>query len=466
MLNFDHKGVLELRIMEMLNRDQARAAAFSRTHSLIIAGAGTGKTSTLISKTAAIVTEGGADPSKIALLTFSKKAAFEMRERLEKRLPGGVGEMFIGTYHSFCYWAMHKHEKILFQYFGYNQFPSLLTREQALKINDAFFEQHGHLLYGIPYNLIPQLSRKISADIKYRKKIEELTCFETVSTILKYPVFFGEGKRAIEAFEFDDLIDWCNRLYLLDSDFNEWMSKCFDYLLVDEFQDTSVRNCTMIKNLLEGGAVLCAVGDDYQSIYGFRQASPEIMMQFGKHFGQVDRFFLTVNYRSHKEIVAVSNRLIRKNRRQIHKRMVSHRGSGGCVKLYSVSSFDQECELIRALLNKNSGYSSCALLFRNNAYGAKLKKNLIDDIEEDRCLFSTFHSSKGLEYDHVILCGLHNSQVPSPLSNIAEERRLFYVALTRASHRLDIISYSEESRPQFIDELKLSWSGSSLSKIS
>ncbi|MBN2435108.1 MAG: ATP-dependent helicase [Spirochaetes bacterium] len=441
--------------MEKLNAAQAKAAAFSRRHSLIIAGAGTGKTSTLIAKTAGIITDGCVEPCRVALLTFSKKAAEEMRERLRIRLGKHADSMFVGTYHAFCLKAVRLHEEAFKSVFGYMKFPSLLTSKQEMLIDEKFYNDYGRSLCGLPFDIIPNLCENINSGKISEYDLVKRAGEELLIAVKHYSKFRNEEKRKIGAFEFDDLITWCNLLYKKNRDFRTWVATRFDYLLVDEFQDTSGNNFLMINNMLSGGATLCAVGDDYQSIYGFRKASPEIMIGFKKYLQNFDRFMLTVNYRSAGEIVAVSNRLIRKNRNQIHKKMVSNMGSGGMVNLCFVNGFDEECRFIAEIINLCDKKFSLAVLYRNNAYGSKVRERLSGICFNDNVNFSTFHSSKGLEYDHVIICGLHNSQVPSPLNCLEEERRLMYVAITRARIRLDIISFGEDRRPLFVDELGL-----------
>jgi superfamily I DNA/RNA helicase len=183
---------------------------------------------------------------------------------------------------------------------------------------------------------------------------------------------------------------------------------------------------------------LFAVGDDWQAIYGFRNARVEYILGMKKYFPHLRVHKLTINYRSRAELVSVSNRFIKGNKKRTKKKLSAALGRGGSVYHYSVSSFDEECILVKNLLEKNTGET--AILFRNNRQGEALLKRFPEIEHRENTFFMTIHSSKGLEFNTVIITGVDDAIIPDRNSYIEEERRLFYVALTRAKERLYVVS--------------------------
>jgi len=225
----------------------------------------------------------------------------------------------------------------------------------------------------------------------------------------------------------------------------------FTYVMVDEFQDTSENNFKLLKLLLpENIPNVFMVGDDWQSIYKFRDARIEYMVNARKYFDNLTVHTLNSNYRSKEEIVKISNRLIEKNKFRSRRFITAIRGSGGKVLFHKVHSFEEETHLAKTLTQKYDT-ESIAILYRNNWQGNFLQSKMDS---KPNIQFMTIHGAKGLEFDVVILCGVKDRLLPDPYTDIEEERRLMYVALTRAKNCLHIIyhpTYSNKN-PQFIEE--------------
>ncbi len=193
------------------------------------------------------------------------------------------------------------------------------------------------------------------------------------------------------------------------------------------------------------------VGDDYQSIYRFRGAKVEYLVNVKKFFPDAYIHRLTINYRSHSEIVAVSNRFIRHNTFRSKKNIISANGKGGSVRFHRAKNFQDETAIISAIMN-NSKTFAYAVLYRNNYQGDGLRRHITTDVKD--VSFLTMHASKGLEFDAVIISGVKESIIPDRDTDIEDERRLFYVALTRARKELHIIYETDDKGdiPRFAAE--------------
>ncbi|MCL2026410.1 MAG: ATP-dependent helicase, partial [Leptospirales bacterium] len=268
------------------------------------------------------------------------------------------------------------------------------------------------------------------------KKLEE---YGLLNALNKLREDYAENKRLRGFIDFDDIILFCGELLKRRGDILEEVRDGLDYILVDEYQDTSDADFEMLGLLSRGGEKnIFVVGDDWQAIYGFRNARVEYILGMKKYFPDLVVHKLTINYRSRAEIVSLSNKFIKGNKNRTRKKLVSAKGRGGIVRHYSVSSVAEEHELVKRLLDNNEGET--AVLFRNNRQGSALLQSFPEIELREETFLMTMHSSKGLEFDAVIIIGVDDAIIPDRNSPIEEERRLFYVALTRAKERLYIIS--------------------------
>jgi len=188
-----------------------------------------------------------------------------------------------------------------------------------------------------------------------------------------------------------------------------------------------------------------AVGDDWQSIYGFRKASVGYIVKMKEHFPEAAIHRLSVNYRSRKEILSTAVRFIRRNRFRTHKKLVSFKGSGGSVRFYLVESIEDEVRAIADIIAQKDSNMTLAILHRNNWLVRYLKTNLGSLDETARINFMTMHASKGLEFDSVVIGGISDRIIPDRENDIEEERRLLFVACTRAREHLHVIAYRNDN---------------------
>jgi DNA helicase-2/ATP-dependent DNA helicase PcrA len=440
-----------------LNREQDLASRPDGGVTLVIAGAGTGKTSALIEKTRNLIAEGAVRAENILILTFSRKAADEIKERLVARAGPEGGAVTSGTFHSFCYRLIRDHGMFRPGPEGPGTPPKIIDGEHGERIIDGLIRQELASFQGLPLSVIRQLlagGRPVPRDIE--RKLENFGIRRKVDLLA---LAYRDYKAAGNLMDFGDLMRTATGLLESDGEFRAATRARYTYLLVDEFQDTSEDNFRLLKQLLpESNPNLFAVGDDWQSIYGFRNARVEYIVKMRNYFPGVRIIKLRTNYRSRREIVDLSSGFIRKNRFRTSKKLISHAGKGGLVRAYAVASRAEETDCIAGILARENGRS--AVLYRNNWQGDIIRKHLgiADDGEQEfPAALMTMHASKGLEFDTVIVAGISDLIIPDRKSDLEEERRLFYVALTRAKRSLYLVFHLKENGelPRFANELGL-----------
>lgn len=436
-----------------MNKDQARASLGTGGVSLVIAGAGTGKTTTMIQKIVNCIESGAAHPEKTIVMTFSRKAAEEIRERIW-RSSSSTGEIgFAGTYHSFSLKLLKEYSSDYLMMKNQSSFPSLIKEEDREKVmRDIVMSDPGRFL-GVPYDAVLNIAENIGRLPDYlMKKIKSSPLYnELISVNDEYCSY----KASNNLIDYEDMIDDAALLLETNPALRRDVNSRFTYLFVDEFQDTSENNLRLLKALVpETGRNLYMVGDDFQSIYAFRSARVEYLINIKKYFPEAEIHKLTMNYRSRKEIVKLSNRFIRLNRFRTDKSIKSFRGKGGRIIIHQAENAVSEAALINDLLSRGSPVSETGILYRNNYQGEIIRKKIPSYITGEVELM-TMHASKGLEFGRVIIAGISDRIIPDRGSDIEEERRLFYVAMTRAKDELHLIYYKNSNGrlPRFLWEL-------------
>ena len=444
--------------MNALSNEQARASRPGGGVSLVIAGAGTGKTKTLVTKLTSIISTGGISPANILVLTFSRKAAEEIRSRVRDEIGLSALGIAAETFHSFCLTLLRAYSGIFTDRFGFTDFPSTLDDFEREKfIRDLVLSRIDDFL-GIPADVISRIIDDL--DRIDEKDLKRLADHGLVEKVRSLKLDFQSMKVGRCRMDFQDMINYV--MILLDEfdSIGQALRTRYRYILVDEFQDTSPENFKLLKYLLpDHQANLFVVGDDWQSIYGFRDSRIDYIVRMCHYFPGAEIHRLTVNYRSRQEIVALSNRFIRMNRNRTNKRLVSFKGRGGTVRRHIVSSRDQENAVIASILaGIDVSKRHTAILYRNNWQGRQIAlylERMSPPPDMEGLSLMTIHSSKGLEFDTVILAGISDAIMPDPCADLEEERRLLYVALTRARESLHLICHAgkDGSLPHFAREL-------------
>lgn len=340
--------------------NQKKAIVHTAGPAQIIAGPGSGKTFVTVNRIRHLILEEGVDPAHILVITFTKAAALEMQQRFFTLMEGERPPVWFGTFHAVFYHIL-KHSS---QYRGY----SIITEVERRKLIRQIIHMHRQLLY-LQEEDIEEILGAIS---RYRQEargnaiqIQKMKPEDFELLVAEYHNFMQE----FHQFDFDDLMWQCLKLLQEDrSCLARWQEQ-FRYILVDEFQDISPVQYEIVKLLAAPEDNLFIVGDDDQSIYGFRGASPESMMQFLTDYQRAVQIPLDVNYRCHEDIVAAAGRVIAGNEKRLSKEIRAVHRQGDGIELYTCA--DKE-ELQRKMVERlqteqgNSSLTQCAIICRTN----------------------------------------------------------------------------------------------------
>jgi DNA helicase-2/ATP-dependent DNA helicase PcrA len=354
-------------ILRDLNPEQREAVLFNDAPLVIFAGAGSGKTKVLTYKVAYLVAQ-GVSPRNILAVTFTNKAAEEMRSRIIN-LVGEVGEeIWMGTFHSICARIL----RIDGEAIGLpSNFIILDEDDQLTLIKEIISQLTLDSEYYQPKMVLNRISRAKENLMEVWDFIENAVGFleKKVATIYK---LYEDKKKLSKALDFDDLIFYCVRLLRERVDIrNKWQDR-FRYILVDEFQDVNYAQYELIKILGDKHRKISIVGDDDQSIYGWRGADFRLLLQFEEDFPEAKVIKLERNYRSPQTILDAAWSVIKNNRMRKAKRLWTDREGGDKIRFYEAESPQEEArfvaQTIRELVEKGRRkYGDFVVLYRVNA---------------------------------------------------------------------------------------------------
>ena len=370
-------------ILEGLNSEQKRAVSCVDGPVLIVAGAGSGKTRVLTSRIAYIL-EKGCDPAQVLALTFTKKAASEMKERIalmvgEKR----ARRLCMGTFHSVFIRFLREFSESL----GYpSTFTIYDTSDSVSAIKTCLKElQLDDKVYK-PKDVLSRISMAKNNLVTASAYRRNTTAIQNDAAAKKpricdiYELYSAKCKQA-GVMDFDDILLNMNILLRDNPVALESIAGRFRYIMVDEYQDTNFAQYLILKKLSQAHQNLCVVGDDSQSIYAFRGAKIENILNFKKDYPQHNIFRLEQNYRSTKVIVDAANSVIAKNTARIPKECYSMGDEGDRIRLIKAYTEQEEAVLIAsAIANKiyadSAQYQDFAILYRTNAQSRSLEEAL------------------------------------------------------------------------------------------
>ena len=369
-------------ILEDLNKEQRQAVECVEGPVLIVAGAGSGKTRVLTSRIAYMI-EKGTDPSRILALTFTKKAAGEMKERIGQM----VGErkarrIWMGTFHSvFIRFLREFADAIGFPptFTIYDTADSVSAIKDCLKrlgLDDKMYK---------PKEVLARISKAKNDLVTPTPYANGAGGYREDDRVHKKPEIYRVYQaycqlcRQSGVMDFDDILLYMNILLKQSPDALTSISERFDAIMVDEYQDTNYAQYLILKKLAAEHRNLCVVGDDSQSIYAFRGAKIENILNFKKDFPEAKTFRLERNYRSTRNIVNAANTLIANNEGRIPKQCVSMGEEGEKIRL--VRAYKEEAALIAsAILQRmhevHAEYEDFAILYRTNAQSRALEEQL------------------------------------------------------------------------------------------
>ena len=366
-------------LLDALNEPQRQAVMATDGPLLILAGAGSGKTRVLTHRTAYLIEECGVNPYNIMAITFTNKAAGEMRERIDQMVGYGSESIWVCTFHSTCV-------RILRRYIDRLGFGTNFT------IYDSDDQK----------TLMKDICKRLEIDTKMYKEKMFLSAISSAKDELIDPIEFEtraagdyvkrkqaqvyrEYQQALKqnnALDFDDLIMKTVELFKLDKEVLASYQNRFRYIMVDEYQDTNTAQFELIRLLALKYQNLCVVGDDDQSIYKFRGANIYNILNFEHHFPDATVIKLEQNYRSTQNILDAANAVIANNQGRKEKRLWTDNGAGDKITFEQLDTAAEEADFVardiaRRVRKGEYQYKDCAILYRTNAQSRLFEERFI-----------------------------------------------------------------------------------------
>lgn len=397
--------------LETLNDRQKEAVLYNEGPLLIIAGAGAGKTKTLTTKIAYLIEEMGALPSNILAITFTNKAAKEMKDRII-RLIGSIGyQIQTSTFHSFGLKLLKENYERL----GFDKNFVIMDSDDSLTIVKKILKDMD--LDPKIYN--PRAIRnKISScknELISPKAYSRYTVSPYEEIVCKVYEKYQEKLMKNNAVDFDDLLILPIKLFEENKDILEKYQEQFKYILIDEYQDTNEAQYKLTKMLSEKYRLITCVGDDSQSIYSFRGANYKNILNFEKDYKDAKTILLEQNYRSTSYILNAANDVIKNNKMKKEKNLWTSRGEGNKVKYYrALSESDEAYYVVKGIkqaISNGNNYDDIAVLYRTNAQSRNLEEAMLKENIPYRVVGSFyFYSRKEIKDLLAYLRLIHNEK--------------------------------------------------------
>ncbi|MBU0878476.1 MAG: ATP-dependent helicase [Candidatus Omnitrophica bacterium] len=376
---FSYKSIIDYK--ENLNYQQLKAVEETEGHCLVLAGAGSGKTRVLIYRLAYLL-EKGNNPENILLATFTNKAAREMINRSECLLKSSISGLWVGTFHHIGNLILRKEAAAC----GYSPNFTIVDREDAKDLIEDCLEELGFLKQDKLFPKKNIISNIQSLAVNSQKELDEVVASfyshieEYTPGIKRVLNFYKKKKKESNVMDFDDLLfNWLK--ILQDKDLCAKYSKNFKYILVDEYQDTNRLQFEILKALASVHKNILAVGDDAQSIYSFRAAQIDNLLNFPKIFSSTKIFKLQINYRSSPQILSFANEIIAHNVNQFPKTLEAIKKDGELPVVVKTNDVYQQAKFVaqRVLeLNKEGvPLEEMAVLFRSRFQSLELEMELL-----------------------------------------------------------------------------------------
>ena len=366
-------------IYEQLNPEQQKAVYQTEGPLLIQAGAGSGKTRTLTHRIAYLIDEMDVNPWNILAVTFTNKAAQEMKERVESIVEFGAESIWVSTFHSTCVRILRRHVEPL----GFTtNFSIYDTDDQKTLIHQVYKK-----LDIDPKKYKDRAVLKVISSAKDRLISPEAFCKEAAGDYRQmilgdiYTEYQGMLKKN-NAMDFDDLLGMTVKLLKENPEILDYYQTRFQYIMVDEYQDTNQAQFELVRLLAGRHRNICVVGDDDQSIYRFRGANIRNILDFEKHYPDAVVIRLEQNYRSTQNILNAANEVIRHNQGRKDKTLWTDNDEGCKVKVKMYENAYQEAEYISDELleapRRGFPYNECAVLYRTNAQSRILEERMVN----------------------------------------------------------------------------------------
>lgn len=368
-------------IYDTLNDQQKEAVYHTEGPLLILAGAGSGKTRVLIHRIAYLIDRCSVNPWHILAVTFTNKAAGEMRERVDKLIGFGSESIWVSTFHSTCVRILRRHIDLL----GYDtNFTIYDTDDQKTIMKDVCKKLQidtKQLKERTILNRISDAKNELTGPAEFSKNaMWDYTQNKIAAAYTEYQQVLKKNN----GLDFDDLIMLTVELFRTRPEVLENYQKRFEYIMVDEYQDTNTAQFQLIRLLAEGKRNLCVVGDDDQSIYKFRGANIHNILDFEMQYPEAKVVKLEQNYRSTQYILDAANAVISNNLNRKGKALWTSQGAGKRVRFRQLDTAYEEAEFIaddigRKYRTAGADFSDFAILYRTNAQARILEERMVTE---------------------------------------------------------------------------------------
>ena len=365
--------------LENLNKEQKKAVLYNEGPLLILAGAGSGKTKVLTTKIAYLIKEKNISPYEILAITFTNKAAKEMKERVENLIGEEARFIQISTFHSFGLKLLRENCKAL----GYDSNFVIMDSDDSLVIVKKIMKD---LNYDIKQFSPKAVKNKISScknELMTPNDYEKYVAGDFDQIILDVYRKYEEKLKSSNAVDFDDLLLLPIKLFRKHKDILEMYQNRYKYILIDEYQDTNEAQYILSKMISAKYKNICVVGDADQAIYGFRGANYKNILNFEKDYPNALSIKLEQNYRSTKNILDAANCVIRNNQSRKEKNLWSTKGDGEKVTYYraydQLDEAHQVASFIKKIQDSGKSLSQVAILYRTNAQSRVMEEELLKD---------------------------------------------------------------------------------------
>ena len=452
-------------MLDKLNERQKEAVLATEGPVLVLAGAGSGKTTVLVNRIAYMISEKHIRPWNILAITFTNKAAREMKDRIERLLGDTAKDMWIGTFHSVCVRILRSCIDLL----GYSRdFVIYDTADTKTVMKECLRE------LDIDEKSFP-VRNVLSIISNAKNDLMDAATFENVyksdyrmSIIAKIYYRYQTKLRKNNAVDFDDII--LNTVKILSENpdvLSKYQDK-FQYILVDEYQDTNNSQYLLINLLAQANRNLCVVGDDDQSIYKFRGANIGNILNFEDDYSDVQKITLDQNYRSTQNILDAANSVISNNKGRMGKSLWTSNGEGNKVFVYTGTNEYDEARYIARQIKKHfdeqGSFSDCAILYRTNAQSRVIEEMLMRESVPYKVLSGLrFYDRKEIKDIIAYLRVVYNPNDDVSLARIINEpkRKIGNATLEKARNiareketsLYDVISHADDY-PEFKTAIK------------
>lgn len=363
-------------LLENLNDKQQEAVEYMAGPLLILAGAGSGKTRVLTYKIAYLLEKEIVKPWQILAITFTNKAAKEMKERVEALVGQVSNDMWLGTFHSVCVRILKREIELLGYTRDFNIFDEIDKEKVIKEVMKKLNIDEKVYPVGLIKSEISKAKEAMKDEISYQK--DAMGDFRK-EEIAKVYNMYQETLKKNNSIDFDDIIMLTVRLFLENPDRLLYYQNKFKYILVDEYQDTNRSQFLLISMLSSATGNICVVGDESQSIYGFRGADISNILNFEQEFPNAKIVKLEENYRSTQNILNAANEVIKNNKSKIDKQLWTENEEGDKIEYKTLNNEYEEVEYVVDEIDdicrkEHENYSNFAVLFRTNAQARVLEE--------------------------------------------------------------------------------------------